>query len=102
MAQNLNRPNSGIATTTTYLEDPAEVNGDGLLDIPQNSSTAPAGRGTTQPDNSKCEGSTTAYLEDPAEVNGDGLLDIAQNSSSAPGGIEEGSIRQDQTGYAGS
>lgn len=49
----------------------------------------------------KEEGSTTAYLQDRAD-SGDGVLDIAQDSSTAAGGKEEGSIRQDQSGYDGS
>jgi hypothetical protein len=84
MAQNLNRPNSGIST-----------------DSKNTGSTG----GETQSANSPVGGhqahSATSYLQDPND-HGDGVLDIAQNSSSAAGGIEEGSIRQDQSGYAGS
>jgi len=77
--QNLNRPNSGISTDSK--------------------NTGSTGK-EVQPDASKCEGSTTAYFRDPTE--NDGVLDVAQNSSTAVDSLDEGSIRQDQTGYAGS
>lgn len=74
----LKRPNSGIST-----------------DSKNTGST-----GKEVQSGGKEEGSTTAYLTDKSEH--DGVLDVAQNSSTAAGGKEEGSIRQDQTGYDGS
>jgi hypothetical protein len=84
MPQNLNRPNSGIATDSINT---------GFAGNEVQSGNSPLGA-------HQCH-TATAYLQDPND-NNDGVLDIAQNSTSAPGGNEEGSIRQDQTGYSGS
>ncbi len=79
MAQTLARPNSGISTDSTNTGSTGkEVQSGGAE-----------------------EGTTTAKLQDRADA-GDGVLDVSQDSSTAVGGIEEGSIRQDQAGYAGS
>jgi hypothetical protein len=82
MAKQLNRPNSGIST-----------------DSKNTGSTGTETQSADSPKAGHQEGSATAYLQDPVTK---GLLDVAQNSSSAAGGNEEGSIRQDQLGYAGS
>ncbi len=78
MAHNLARPNSGIST-----------------DSKNTGST-----GKEVQSGGKEEGTTTTKLMD--RVENDGVLDVAQDSSTAVGGIEEGSIRQDQTLYTGS
>ncbi len=76
--QNLNRPNSGISTDSKNTGSTGKE--------------VQSGGGE--------EGSTTAYLQNPAE--NDGVLDVPQNSTTAVDSLDEGSIRQDQTGYAGS
>jgi hypothetical protein len=78
MTHNLNRPNSGISTDTKNTGSTG--------------TETQSGRGEI--------GTTTAKLMDRTE--NDGVLDVSQDSSTAVGGNEEGSIRQDQTGYAGS
>jgi hypothetical protein len=78
MAKNLNRPPSGIGSagnTAGYCGKEAQSGG-------------------------KEEGTTTAELLDRAE--NDGVLDVAQDSSTAVDGLDEGSMRADQLGYAGS
>jgi len=78
MAQDLKRPNSGISTDSKNTGSTGKE------------TQSPRGEGAT----------TTANLQGAGET--DGVLDTAQDSSTAVGGKEEGSIRQDQTGYAGS